>query len=282
MSMTQLSESMNSFFYRYVHSQNTLKEFVDQFDSALRRMVEKEKNADFDSFNRTIPCLSLLSLEKQFQDVYTNAKFKEVHNQFGKVMYCKNKVLRSEGAMSTYEVIEYVVDFNEDELEVKCTCALFELRGILCRHSISVLMAKNVKMLPSRYILDRWRNDIKREYSIIKSSYDDFGDNPNAQIYDKLRKNFEGVLLLTSGNVERCMDLMNDVDKLREKYSALKLAPSHSSHHISVVTSSSCNEVGQINNKVLSPIKVKRKGKPLSKRKVPVIEKVAKKVPTVE
>jgi hypothetical protein len=117
---------------------------------------------------------------------------------------------------------------------------------------------------------------------MIKSSYDDFGDNPNAQIYDKLRKNFEGVLLLTLGNVERCMDLMNDVDKLREKYSALKLAPSHSSHHISVVASSSCNEVGQSNNKELSPIKVKHKGKLPSKRKVSVIEKVVKKVPTIE
>jgi hypothetical protein len=62
-----------------VHSQTTLKEFVDQFDIALRRMVENEKRADFDSFNRTIPCISPLILEKQFQDVYTNAKFKEVH-----------------------------------------------------------------------------------------------------------------------------------------------------------------------------------------------------------
>jgi hypothetical protein len=168
-------------------------------------------------------------------------------------------VLRSEGAISTYEVIEYVVVFgnqiektfvvyfNEDELEVKCTCALFELRGILCRHSISVLMTKNVKPLPSRYILDRWRKDIKREYSMLKSSYDDFGDTPNAQIYDKLRQNFERVLSLTLGNVERCMDLMNDVDKLRDKYSALKLAPSPFSHHISVVASYSCNEVDQSN-----------------------------------
>jgi len=277
-----------------VHSQTTLEEFVDQFDNALRIKVESEKKADFDSFNCTIPCLSLLSLEKQFQDVYTNAKFKEVHDQFGKVIYCNNKVLRSEGAMSTYGVIEYVVifgnqvekifgvDFNEDELEVNSTCALFELRGILCRYSIYVLMAKNVKTLPSRYVLDRWRKDIKQEYSMIKSSYDDFGDNPNAQIYDKLRKNFEGVLLHTSGNVERCMDLMNDVDKLREKHSTLKLALSHSSHRILVVASSSCDEVGQSNNKVFSLIKVKRKGKPSSKRKVPVIEKVAKKVPTVE
>jgi transposase-like protein len=79
MNTTQRSESLNAFFDRYVHSQTTLKEFVDQFDSALRQMVENEKLADFDSFNRTIPCISPLPLEKQFQDVYTNAKFKEIY-----------------------------------------------------------------------------------------------------------------------------------------------------------------------------------------------------------
>jgi len=46
------------FFYGYVHSKTTLKEFVHQFDNALRRMVENEKKADFNYFNRMIPCLT--------------------------------------------------------------------------------------------------------------------------------------------------------------------------------------------------------------------------------
>jgi hypothetical protein len=174
MNTTQRSESMNAFFDGYVHSQTTLKEFVDQFDIALRRMVKNETRTDFDSFNRTIPCISPLLLEKQFQDVYTNAKFKEVHEQFVKVMTCNNSHLKSESAISTYEVIDYgvvvgsrmiektfLVYLNEDELDVKCTCTLFELRGILYTHSISVLMTKKVTVLPSRYVLDRWRKDIK-------------------------------------------------------------------------------------------------------------------------
>jgi zinc finger SWIM domain-containing protein 3 len=45
---------MNAFFDGYVHSRTTLKEFVDEYDNALRRMVESETRADFDSFNRTI------------------------------------------------------------------------------------------------------------------------------------------------------------------------------------------------------------------------------------
>ncbi|XP_062152045.1 protein FAR1-RELATED SEQUENCE 5-like [Alnus glutinosa] len=192
MNTTQRSESMNAFFDGYMHSRTTLKEFVDEYDNALRRMVESETRADFDSFNRTISCISALQLEKQFQVVYTNAKFKEVHEQFVKMMSCNNSHLKSEGAISTFEVIEYVavgdhliektflVYFNEDELEVKCTCALFEVRAILCRHSLSMLRTKKVTTLPQRYVLDRWGKDIKREYLKVKSSYDAIGDNPHA------------------------------------------------------------------------------------------------------
>jgi len=57
MNSTQRSESMNTFFYVYVHLQTTLKEFVDD---VLRRMVESETRAHFNSFNRTIPCISAL------------------------------------------------------------------------------------------------------------------------------------------------------------------------------------------------------------------------------
>jgi uncharacterized protein YaaR (DUF327 family) len=89
-----------------VHSQTTLKEFVDEYDDALRRMVESETRADFYSF-------------------------KEVHEQFVKMTSCNNSILKSEGAISTFEVIEYVaigdylientflVYFNEDELEAE-------------------------------------------------------------------------------------------------------------------------------------------------------------------
>ncbi|KAF5475046.1 hypothetical protein F2P56_006893 [Juglans regia] len=67
MSTTQRSESMNAFFDGFVHSGTTLKEFVDQFDNALRKKVELETTADFNSSNQTIPCSSAFRIEKQFQ-----------------------------------------------------------------------------------------------------------------------------------------------------------------------------------------------------------------------
>ncbi|XP_022891506.1 protein FAR1-RELATED SEQUENCE 5-like [Olea europaea var. sylvestris] len=47
MSTTQKSESMNAFFDRYVHSKTSLKQFVEQYEHALRNKVEKEFQADF-------------------------------------------------------------------------------------------------------------------------------------------------------------------------------------------------------------------------------------------
>ncbi|XP_062164895.1 protein FAR1-RELATED SEQUENCE 5-like [Alnus glutinosa] len=255
------------------------EKFVDEYDNALRRMVESEARADFDSFNRTIPCISALQLEKQFQVVYTNAKFKEIHEQFVKMMSCNNALLKSEGAISTFEVVEYVavgdhliektflVYFNENELEVKCTCAMFEVKGILCRHSLSVLRTKKVTTLPQRYVLDRWRKDIKREYSKVKSSYDAISDNPHAQIHDKVRNNLEELLSLTSVNTEkRCMELMEKIDQLKE----LWRCENQSFGSISATPSSSCKNV-------LSPVKIDCKGRPRTKRKVSVIETAVKK-----
>ncbi|XP_062172023.1 protein FAR-RED IMPAIRED RESPONSE 1-like [Alnus glutinosa] len=108
MTTTQRSESMNAFFDGYVHSSTSLKEFVDQYDNALRRKVEIENVADFNSFNSTISCVSKLPFEKQFQKIYTHEKFKEVQKEITEVLNCSCSLLKSEGGISTYQVMEQV------------------------------------------------------------------------------------------------------------------------------------------------------------------------------
>ncbi|CAA2986483.1 Hypothetical predicted protein [Olea europaea subsp. europaea] len=56
MSTTQRSESMNVFFYRYIHSKISLKQFVEQYERALRNKVEKEFQANFKSFSQMVSC----------------------------------------------------------------------------------------------------------------------------------------------------------------------------------------------------------------------------------
>jgi hypothetical protein len=77
--------------------------------------------------------------------------------------------LKSEGGINTYQVMErveiddaymkkvcFIVHYNDHSCEVNCSCCLFESRGILCRHAISVLTTvEDVELLPEKYFLNR-------------------------------------------------------------------------------------------------------------------------------
>jgi hypothetical protein len=106
MRTTQRSESMNAFFDGYMRPSTTLKQFVDQYDAALWKKAENEALADFNSFNSTHPCVTYIPFEKKFQEVYTNAKFKEVQEEILGNVYCTVSLLNKEGAISTHQVVE--------------------------------------------------------------------------------------------------------------------------------------------------------------------------------
>ncbi|XP_041001649.1 protein FAR1-RELATED SEQUENCE 5-like [Juglans microcarpa x Juglans regia] len=166
MSITQRSESMNAFFNRYVHAKINLKEFVDQFDNALKKKIKNEISSDFHSFSVTIPCISRSPIEKRFQKLYTNTKFREVQQQVMGVLDMDPSLLRQDGVNKTYLVedeiyvdefmkhVTYYVDFNEEDYDIKCSCGLFQMKGILCRHVLAIFKYKGIKYLPDRYILD--------------------------------------------------------------------------------------------------------------------------------
>ncbi|KAI9195010.1 hypothetical protein LWI28_010793 [Acer negundo] len=94
------------------------------------------------------------------------------------------KLHKSDGAVNTYlvkdevhlevftKLVTYYVDFSEEDSSAECSCGLLQMRGILCRHILAVFRCNKIKFLPNIYILNRWRKDIKRRYTLIHSSYD--------------------------------------------------------------------------------------------------------------
>ncbi|XP_040996016.1 protein FAR1-RELATED SEQUENCE 5-like [Juglans microcarpa x Juglans regia] len=142
------------------------KEFVDQFENALKKKFENENTADFHTFNVTIPCISRSPIEKRFQDLYTNTKFKEVQQQVTGIIDMDPKLLKTDGSIKTYlvedevrleeftKLVTHYVDFSEEDTFAKCSCGLFEMGGILCRHVLAVFKCNEIKSLPDRYILD--------------------------------------------------------------------------------------------------------------------------------
>ncbi|XP_071741407.1 protein FAR-RED IMPAIRED RESPONSE 1-like [Rutidosis leptorrhynchoides] len=64
MSTTQRSESINSFFDKYVNRKTTLKQFVEQYENALRDRAEKENIEDFKSYNSWYPQITRYAMEE--------------------------------------------------------------------------------------------------------------------------------------------------------------------------------------------------------------------------
>ncbi|XP_025678126.1 protein FAR1-RELATED SEQUENCE 4-like [Arachis hypogaea] len=182
MRSTQRNESMHSIFNKFITQNSSLRQFVKQYDNCLASREQAKREFDAVNFHTVIPYATKSAIEAQFQHVYTDEKFGEVQAQFRGKVNCITRSMHSTLGFTTYEVIEqvsnstfnkFVVTYDAVSPDVKCHCLLFESRGILCRHSLSVLSFERVDNVALKYILERWSKNIKRRHTHIKSSQDE-------------------------------------------------------------------------------------------------------------
>jgi len=202
MSTTQRSESMNAFFDGYINSNTTLQQFFHEYDNALQHTAEKEYEADFASMSKVIPCGSQSLLERQFQIEYTYAKFQEIQMEFRGEMNCVVDKVFVEGHACRYDVVEeaihngkpehkiYIISFNRANMNINCSCFLFEFRGIVYRYSLLIFAHVRVTKAPDKYILSRWRKNVHRKHAYIRASYGSKVKEPHIEQYDGLCKRF--------------------------------------------------------------------------------------------
>ncbi|KAF5477025.1 hypothetical protein F2P56_003704 [Juglans regia] len=284
------SESMNAFFDGYVNAKTNLKEFVDQFDNALRKKIENENAADFHSFSVTTPCISRSPIEKRFQELYTNSKFKEVQQQVTGMIDMNPKLHESIGAIQTYLVkdevhlaeftkqVTYSVDFIEKDSAAKCSCGLFQMRGILCRHILAVFRCNEITYLPDSYVLDRWRKDIKRRYTLINSSYDAGEQRADSNRYSEMLNICYQMITLAAGSKEHTQDAKAKLYAMIELYRANQEPPSLTQTGSNVPISAGGTTTVGGSGQVRSPNVVRGKGRPPSLRRASRMEKDMRKV----
>ncbi|XP_042967437.1 protein FAR1-RELATED SEQUENCE 1-like [Carya illinoinensis] len=282
---------MNAFFDGYVHSKTNLKEFVDQFDNTLKKKIENECQAEFHSFSGTIPCVSRSPIEKKFQELYTNAKFKEVQQQVIGVLDLDPALQTSDGVMKNYLVedevriqeftkqVTYAVDFNVEAGNAKCSCGLFQMRGILCRHILAVFKSNGIKSLPEGYILERWRKDIKRRYTLIRNSYDAGDERANGNRHAiLLNMCYEMIDYVVESN-EQFEDAKKRIHEMtglyRQNHNPLSM---NSEKDLEPVTTLDTAAAVGSSQGVKSPIVVRGKGRPPSLRRASKMETDMRKV----
>ncbi|KAK9734726.1 hypothetical protein RND81_04G159500 [Saponaria officinalis] len=177
MSSTQRSEQQNRFFKTFVNSRTGLRQFIEQFDGALRSKVEEEKQNNFACVDRPLRCDKSILVEDVFYKLYTNEKFKEVKDEVLGLLHTNVVLVLKMGSYTKYATTEKIVnpiwrttrktfdvDIDTAKGEFNCTCKLFEFKGILCRHIIRCIEIEDVKFIPDKYIVNRWRKDLVRPY----------------------------------------------------------------------------------------------------------------------
>lgn len=176
MSAAQRSESVNSFFDKYVHKKTIVPEFLKQYEPILQDRYEEEAKADSDTWNKQPALKSPSPFEKHVSGMYTHAVFKRFQIEVLGAVACIPRRERQDETTTTFRVQdfeknqEFTVIWNELKSEVSCICHLFEFKGFLCRHAMIVLQICGLSTIPSQYILKRWTKDAKSRYLMGEGS----------------------------------------------------------------------------------------------------------------
>ena len=200
-------------------------------------------------------------------------------------MYCNAYFQKEEGSISNFSVVEtkkvndrmkyisFLVYFNEEEFEVKCACHLFEFKGILCRHILAMLNhMRKIELVPSKYVLSRWRKDMKQRYTSLKSN-NHYTAALETQRLDKMCNAFYEVACMGANSDDDLMKVMNCINGLKVELSKTKA--SHQSIEASQLISDA-SMISQERTKVLDPLAVRSKGCPPSKRKESKVDQIVK------
>ncbi|XP_077220183.1 protein FAR-RED IMPAIRED RESPONSE 1-like isoform X2 [Tasmannia lanceolata] len=182
MSTSQRNETINFVFDPYVSRKTTLKEFVEQYETALQHRCEKEAQADLETFHRKPSLKTPSPFEVQLASIYTRDIFKKFQVEVSGIVACHIINSQHEGTTTMYTVkdLEATKDFtvmwNAYEAKVSCICCLFEFKGFVCRHVMSAFVASGLYEIPSHYILKRWTKDAKCRHVLDRVFFGVQGD----------------------------------------------------------------------------------------------------------
>ncbi|XP_062172709.1 protein FAR1-RELATED SEQUENCE 4 isoform X2 [Alnus glutinosa] len=166
------SESLSSWFDKYVQGETSLREFIERYRVILEDRFEEEAKVNFDAWHETPELKSPSPFEKQMSLVYTHEIFKKFQVEVLGVAACHLKKENEDETKTTYTVKDfednqnYMVEWNESKSDIYCSCRSFEYKGYLCRHTIVVLQMSGVFSIPSKYVLQRWTNTARSRHAI--------------------------------------------------------------------------------------------------------------------
>lgn len=162
-----LSEGSITSLKKYLKNESHILQFVKHFGRVVNDWRYKELEANYDMGQHMPRLMGDVIMLKQVREIYTPVIFKTFHEEYENCLnivigQCLDAVSSVEYKVSTYgEVRHFTVLYTLEDDLVVCSCMKFESVGILCCHALKVLDYRNIKIVPSRYILKRWIRDAR-------------------------------------------------------------------------------------------------------------------------
>ncbi|KAL4557142.1 hypothetical protein LXL04_035314 [Taraxacum kok-saghyz] len=200
MRTTSRSESENYFFQSFMSNTTNLVMFICKFDAAMDKQRSIQSASDFTSVSKLPQISTRLEFENQASRFYTHKMFsifqKEVHDcvwtcsvvnctsvydhdsflvleqvmgEFGENKSVFFNVKSNNFRSHNRSQFQYQVTFHQGEDMFRCKCMVFEHFGFLCRHILSVMKAKFISEIPSKYFIRRWQKGVIRSQELEKT-----------------------------------------------------------------------------------------------------------------
>ncbi|KAG7588528.1 Zinc finger PMZ-type, partial [Arabidopsis suecica] len=222
---TQSSESMNNILKRYLKSSYDLLSFFEHYERVLDDRRYNELTADFKMMHTSSVLSATVEMLQHAEEVYTPEVFKLFQKQYTAIGdYVAKKVSKSE-MVYEYKVSyrggprEHLVNYDAENQTIQCSCMKYIFAGILCRHALKVLDKKDVRRIPSSYILNRWSREAKsRSISSYRSEISNGTVTQSiGKRYSHLCRNFREIASLAAEHVELTMCANEAASQLLKK-----------------------------------------------------------------
>ncbi|PIN03463.1 hypothetical protein CDL12_24006 [Handroanthus impetiginosus] len=147
-------KSVEIFLKSVLSVQSSLLCFFEQVHTAANFGSEKMGELLY------LPTKTCLPLEEHARAILTPFAFSALqHEIMLSMQYAITEMADGSYLVRHYKKMERecLVIWIPDDEQVHCSCKELEHSGILCRHSLRVLVAKNYFQIPEKYFLLRWR-----------------------------------------------------------------------------------------------------------------------------
>lgn len=183
---TSRSESENSFFKNFIRRKLAFVEFWLRFDTALKCQRQEELIADHTSVHTTPRLQTCWEVERQGSILFTHEVFALFQSEvLAAREHCDVQDTMTVGELKIVSISDQShrknkvrdVHLETTTMIAKCSCKLFESKGIVCRHVIRVLRGAKINELPTFYVLKRWEKMCKRDI-VFDNEGNALEDNP--------------------------------------------------------------------------------------------------------